>query len=136
MRHAAIVEKEKTRSIFILAAFALAIGGLIGFALTRWDDSTFSGVSNVHSRLQTAAANPTQVDELFPLNDLPGLTSHIGISYTLLGIPSGQLVTAVEVTANFNDGYQFSCIVLLVFPTGKPVLRACAEGDQISLPAQ
>jgi hypothetical protein len=56
--------------------------------------------------------------------------------YTLLGKPAGQLVTAIEVTARFKDGYQFKCMVLIILPADVPSMRACAEGDRIFLPAQ
>ena len=139
VRHAEIVEKEmtwRTRRILILPALTLVIGGLAGFALTRWDDSTFIGVSNIHDRLRTAATNSTEVNELFPLSDLPELASHLGVPYTLLGKPYGQLIGTVEVTANFKDGYQFTCVIVVVEPAKLPSLRTCAEGDNVSLPAQ
>jgi len=139
VRHAEIVEKEKTRQtrgIPILVTVALIIGGLTGFALTRWGDSTFIGVNNIHSRLQTAVAEPIKVNELFPINDLPELASHLGSPYTLLGKPYGQLIGTVEVTANFKDGYQFTCVIVVVEPARLPSLRICAEGDTVTLPTQ
>lgn len=139
MHHAELLQKEKlvrTRGILILIALALVLGGGTGFALTRWADSTLSGVKEIDRRLQAAAANPDSANELFPLNDLPDLASHLGVSYALLGKPYGQLVDAIQVTARFEDGYQFTCVVLLILPSGSPYLRACAEGDRVSLPAQ
>jgi hypothetical protein len=138
VRHAEIVEREKTlktRGIAILMAIAFAIGGLTGFSLTRWGDSTLSAVRYVHNRLQTLAADPNQSEAFFPLNDVPGLTPRLGMPYTLHGKPSGQSVVAVNVTTNFDDGYRITC-VLLVFSDQPPFLRACAEGDKVSLPAQ
>lgn len=136
VRHADIVEKEKTlstRGVFILATLVLVIGGLTGFLLTRWDDPTFIGVSDIHGRLQTAIADPVKVNELFPVNDLPELASHLGNSYTLLGKPYGQLIGSVQVTANFKDGYQFTCVIVVIEPAMLPSLRACAEGDKVTL---
>lgn len=135
-RHAAILEKAgilKTRRIVVLAAIAIALGGSIGFWLTRWSEPVSRGVRDIHDRLQTAAADADQVEALFPPGDLPGLESHLGAAYTLYGHPSGQSVVAVDVTANFDDGYQITC-VLLVFPDQPPFLRACAEGGKVTLP--
>lgn len=53
--------------------------------------------------------------------------------YTLRGKSSGQSITAAEVNAEFEDGYQITCI-LLVFPDTTPFLSACAEGDKVALP--
>jgi hypothetical protein len=114
----------------VLAVF---FGGLTGFALTRWEESTLSGVREIHDRLQIAANEPPRINKLFPLQNLPGLASHIGTPYTLLGKPSGQLVTAIEVTARFNDGYQFTCMVLIILPADVPSVRTCTEGDRVSL---
>jgi len=136
VHHADLVEKEKKlriRGIFILAALALFIGGLTGFLLTHWEDSTLSGVSFIHSRLQTAAADRAKVNELFSLNDLPRLASHIGVPYILLGKPYGQLIGTIEVAVNFKDGYQFTCIIVVIEPAMLPSLRACTEGDEIFL---
>ena len=108
---------------------------MAGFALNRWGDSTLSAARYIHTRLQTVAADPAQAEALFPLNDVPGLKSHLDTPYTLHGHPSGQSIVAAEVTADFNDGYQVTC-VLLIFPDKPPFLRACAEGDKVSLPAQ
>ncbi len=138
VRHADSVEREQTlwtKSIAILVAIALTIGGLTGFGLTRWSEKTLRGVRYVHSRLQTLAVDPAQAETLFSLSDVPDLRSHIGIPYTLHGKPSGQSITAAEVTAEFKDGYKITC-VLLVFPDRPPFLRACAEGDKVTLPAQ
>lgn len=138
VRHADIVEREQTlwtKSIAILIVIALVIGGLTGIGLTRWSEKTLTGVRYVHSRLQTLAAKPIQAESFFPLNDVPGLVSHLGLPYALYGKSSGQSVTAAEVTVEFKDGYQITCI-LLVFPDTTPFLRACAEGNQITLPTQ
>jgi hypothetical protein len=136
VRHADSLEREQTlwtKSIAILAALALAIGGLTGFGLTRWGDSTLSAARYVHERLQTLAVEPVQAEGFFPLNDVPGLASRLGMPYTLHGKPSGQSVTAAEITADFDDGYRITC-VLLVFADRSPFLRACAEGDKVTLP--
>ena len=138
VRHADNVEREKTlwtKSVAILVAIALVIGGLTGLGLTRWSEKTSRGVRYVHSRLQTLAAEPVQAESFFPLNDVPGLASHLGMPYILYGRSSGQSVTAVEVTVKFKDGYHITCL-LLVFPDTTPFLRACAEGDTVTLPAQ
>lgn len=139
VHHAEIVEKEKRlriRGILILIVLALLLGGGSGFAMTHWEDSTLSGVREIHDRLQIATNDPGRMNKLFPMGDLPGLASHIGDPYTLLGKPSGQIVTAIEVTARFEDGYRFTCIVILIIPADVPTLRACAEGDRISLRTQ
>lgn len=136
VRHADSVERDrtlKTKSIAILMAVALTIGGVTGFGLNRWTDATLSGIHYVDDRLQTLVVEPVQAEAFFPLADVPGLTSHLGLPYTLHGKPSGQSITAVEVTAKFKDGYQITC-VLLVFPDTTPFLRACAEGTEITLP--
>jgi hypothetical protein len=138
MRHADSVEREQTpwtRSIAILVASALTIGGLTGFGLTRWGDSTLSGARYLDDRLQILAVEPVQAEGFFPINDVPGLVSRLDMPYTLHGKPSGQSITAVEITATFKDGYRITC-VLLVFPDTTPFLRACAEGDKVSLPTQ
>ena len=138
VRHADIVEREQTlwtKSIAILVTIALLIGGLIGLGLTRWSEKTWRGVRDVHSRLQTLAADPVQAESFFPLNDVPGLASHLDMPYTVHGKSSGQSVTAAEVTVEFKDGYHITCL-LLVFPDTTPFLRACAEGDTVTLPAQ
>jgi len=136
VRHADSFEREQTlwtKSIVILVAIAIAIGGVTGLGLTRWSEKTFRGIRYVHDRLQTLAVDPVQEEAFFPLNDVPGLTSRLGMPYTIRGRASGQSVTAAEVTVEFNDGYQITCIIL-VFPDTTPFLRACAEGDEVSLP--
>jgi len=136
VRHADSVEREqtlKTKSIAILIAIALTIGGGTGFGLNRWTDATLSGIRYVHDRLQTLAAEPVQAEAFFPLADVPGLAAHLGLPYTLHGKPSGQSVTAAQVTVAFKDGYRITC-VLLVFPDTTPFLRACAEGYEVNLP--
>lgn len=138
VRHAEIIEREKTlktKSFAVLVAVALAIGGVSGFGLNRMDDSTLSGARYLHSQLQIAAADPSQAEALFPLSNVPDLASHLGTSYTMYGHPSGQSVVAVEITTKFKDGYQITC-ALLVFLDRSPFLRACAEGEKVSLPAQ
>jgi len=138
VRHVESVEKEKTlktKRIAILVVIAFSIGGLTGLGLTRWGDSTLSAARYVHDRLQTLAVEPVQAEGFFPLNDVPGLASRLGMPYTLHGKPSGQSITAAEITADFDDGYRITC-VLLVFPDKPPFLRACAEGDKVSLPVQ
>lgn len=135
-RHAEIIEREKTlmtKNIAILVAIAFAIGGLTGLGLTRWGDSTLNAARYIHDRLQTVAADPAQAETLFSLSDVPDLKSHIGTPYTLRGHPSGQSVVAAEITTEFKDGYQITCI-LLVFPDKPPFLSACAEGEQVTLP--
>jgi hypothetical protein len=120
----------------ILTVLALLLGGGSGFAMTHWEDSTLSGVRETYDRLQIATTDPGRMNKLFPMGDLPGLASHIGDPYTLLGKPSGQIVTGIEVTARFEDGYKFTCIIILIIPADVPTLRACAEGDRISLSAE
>src|SRR5512138_2080477 len=93
IHHAEFLEKEKsrrTRGILILTLLAIFLGALTGFSLTRWEESTLSGVREIHDRLQIAANQATRINKLFPLNNLPGLPSHVGTPYTLLGKPSGQ----------------------------------------------
>ena len=136
VRSADALEKEKpvrTKRIFVLTLITFAIGGLAGFGLTRWDSPVLSGVRDIHRRLQTAAADPSQAGELFPLTDLPQLGSHFGNPYTLRGKASGQLVGTAEVTAVFEDDYRITCF-LVVFPDRPPFLRTCAEGDKVILP--
>ena len=135
-RHAETLENRqtlRTRGIAILVAIALAIGGLTGLGLNRWTGSTQRAVRDIHSRLQTTAADPAQVEEFFPPTGVPQLNSHLGKPYTLHGHPSGQSVVAIEVSIDFMDGYHVTCI-LLVFPDKPPFLRACAEGDEVILP--
>ena len=134
--HAQILENRhtlRTRGIAILVAIALSIGGLTGLGLTRWTKTTQEAVRDIHSRYQTAAADPSQMEALFPLSDVPGLESHLDTPYTLRGKPSGQSVVAVEVSIDFSDEYQITC-VLLVFLDKPPFLRACAEGEEVILP--
>jgi hypothetical protein len=136
VRHAEVIEREqtlKTKSIAILMVIALTIGGLTGLGLTRWGDSTLSAARYVHERLQTLVVEPVQAEGFFPLNDVPGLVFRLGMPYTLHGKPSGQSVTAAQVTVEFKDGYRITC-VLLVFPDTTPFLRACAEGYEVNLP--
>jgi len=134
--HAQILENRhtlRTRGVAILVAIALSIGGLTGLGLTRWTKTTQEAVRDIHSRYQTAAADPSQMEALFPLSDVPGLESHLDTPYTLRGKPSGQSVVAVEVSIDFSDEYQITC-VLLVFLDKPPFLRACAEGEEVILP--
>ena len=136
VRHADSVERDKTlwtKSIAILVASAIAIGGLTSLGLTRWSEKTLRGIRYVHDRLQTLAVEPVQSEAFFHLSNVPGLASRLSLPYTLRGKPSGQSITAVEVTVDFDDGYQVTC-VLLVFPDTSPFLRACAEGDKVILP--
>lgn len=136
VRHVDSVERENTlwtKSVAILIAIAITIGGITGFGLTRWGDSTLSAARYVHERLQTLAVEPVQAEAFFPINDVPGLASRLDMPYTLHGKPSGQSITAAEVTAAFKDGYKITC-VLLVFPDRPPFLRACAEGTEVTLP--
>ena len=132
VRHAEIME-HKRPGITVLVVIALAIGGISGLGLNRWTVATQRGVRDIHSRFQTIANDPTQAELLFPLTELPGLESHLNTPYALHGHPSGQSVTAAEVTVDFKDGYQITC-VLLIFPDKPPFLRACAEGDKVILP--
>jgi hypothetical protein len=136
VQSAAALEKERTtkiKPVITLTLIAIAIGGLAGFGLTRWDAPALSGIRDIHRRLQTSANNPSQVGTLFSLTDLPQLKSHLGKPYTLRGKPSGQLVGTAEVTATFEDDYRITCF-LVVFPDRPPFLRTCAEGNQVILP--
>jgi hypothetical protein len=136
VHHMEAVENDQSlrgRQIITLLAIAITIGGLTGFFLTRWTDATVRGLRDIHSRLQTAAADPAQAGPLLPLNDVPGLVSHFNTRYTLHGKPSAQSVVAVDVKVTFSDGYQMAC-ALLVFPDTPPFLRACMEGEQAALP--
>lgn len=93
VRHADSVEREQTlwtKSIAILAALALAIGGLTGFGLTRWGDSTLSAARYVHERLQTLAVEPVQAEGFFPLNDVPGLASALACLTPCMANPPGS----------------------------------------------
>jgi hypothetical protein len=134
--HAEIIEKaraQKINRIGGLVAIALAIGGITGFWLNLWTDTTQRGVRDIHGRLRTITVDAAQATALFPLSDMPGLEAHFGTPYTLHGRPSGQSVVATEVNVDFNDGYQITC-VLLIFPDKPPFLRACAEGEEVTLP--
>jgi hypothetical protein len=135
-RHIEMLEKKSTtkvRAITTLTVSALIIGGVAGYGLNRWSDTTLGGVRGIHGRLQTAISDPSQLEALFPLNDVPELETHLYSQYTLFGRPAGQSVVGSEVTVNFRDGYRITC-VLLVFPDKPPFLRACAEGDEVILP--
>lgn len=133
--HAAAVEMEPaSRRIRIasLVAIALAIGGLTGFWLARWNGDTYRGVLDMHVRLQTAASDPSLAGTLLPVSDLPGLEAHLGSPYTIRARPSGQSVVAVETWIDFQDGYRIACISF-VFPDKPPSLDACAEGEKVYL---
>lgn len=137
LRHAEFLQKKKSLrigGILLLTALALLLGGGTGFAMTRWDYSTVTAVRDIDRRLQALAADSAQANQVLPRSNLPELSSHLGVPYVLLGKAYGQLVTAVQVTARFKDGYQFTCVVLLVDPGKLPSLRVCAEGNQIWLP--
>jgi len=136
VHHAEALEKEKTvktRNIRKLVAITLVIGGMAGLGMNRWTEPTLRGVREIHSRLQTVKIDPSQAEAQFPLINVPQLESHLGTYYTLYGHPSGQSIVGHEVSINFKDGYQITC-VLLVFPDSPPFLRACAEGDKVILP--
>lgn len=136
-QHAAAMEMRPASArrirIASLVAIVLAVGGLTGFWLTRWNKDTYRGVQDMYDRLQAAASDPSMAGSLLPLGDLPGLAGHFGMPYTLRGRPSGQSVVAVETRIDFQDGYQVACISL-VFPDKPPSLSACAEGDRVFLP--
>jgi hypothetical protein len=137
VRHAAIAVKEKTikpTSIAIPVVIALAIGGVTSLGLNRWTLTTQNAVRDIQLRLETAASDPARAETLFPLTDLPLLSSHLGTPYKLRGRTSGQSVAAIEVTVDFTDGYKITCI-FLVFSDDGTFLRDCAEGDKVTLPS-
>jgi hypothetical protein len=134
-RHAAALEKDPaSRRVRIasLVALALAIGGLTGSWLARWNKDTYRAVQDMHARLQTAASDPSTAGSLLHLQDLPGWEAHNSMPYTIHARPSGQSVVAVETWINFQDGYRIACISF-VFPDKPPSVDACAEGEKVSL---
>jgi hypothetical protein len=138
VQHAEISEKNpvsQRRQLLSLILVAVIIGGGTGFALTRWPPATQRAVRYIHEKIQAVATNPADAESLFLLRDVPDIQDHLQSPYTLRGKPSGQSVVGVEVNIDFKDGYQVAC-VLLVFPDQTPLPRACAEGENISLPSQ
>lgn len=137
VRHAQIIGRKKlllSRDILTLTAIACTIGGLSGFAMTRWSGNTLNQVRFVNHNLQMAAADPARASELFPLKDLPGLPSHLNVPYTLQETNSVPVIETVEVITNFKDGYQFTCLTTVIIPTNLPTIITCAERGKVLLP--
>jgi hypothetical protein len=135
VHHAEYLEREpavRRRGFILLITISLLLGVLGGFALTRWSQDVYSGVQDVHARLQRAANDPSKPGLMFPLEDLPHLEAHLGTPYSLYGRASSQSVVAVETIVNFADGYQIIC-ASWIFPDKPASLSACAEGDKVSL---
>ena len=138
VKHANAIEKEpesRQRQILALLVIAMLIGGGTGSVLTRWTMVTQRAVRHIHQTIQTVIANPSGLETLFLIRDVPQVTHHLDSPYTLRGKPSGQSVVAVDVNIDFEDGYQVSC-VLLVFPDQPPFPKACAEGESVVLVPQ
>jgi hypothetical protein len=137
-RHADLLERgdrtTKLRGFAGLILTVVLLGALPGIGLTRWNDHTVNAARAIQTRLQNAAAEPEKLDGIFPLANVPGLAQRLQTPYTLRARPSAESVVAFDVTVDFNDGYQMTC-VLLVFSEEPPFLRACAEGATVVLPA-
>jgi hypothetical protein len=137
VRHADLLDERdraaKIRGFSGLIVTVLILGALPGLGLTRWSDQTANAARDIQTRLQNAAADPGKLDGIFPLANVPGLAQHLQTPYTLRARPSAESVVAFDVTVDFNDGYQMTC-ALLVFSEESPFLRACAEGESVSLP--
>lgn len=135
-RHADLLERSQSvrwRGIAGLALIAILLGALLGLVLTRWNDFVSAAARDMHTRLHNAAAEPAKLNEIFPIEQTPGLAEHLTMPYTLRARPSKEFVVAYDVTVGFTDGYQMTC-VLLIFSSEQPFLRACAEGEYVTLP--
>ncbi len=135
-RHADLLEQSPSirwSGIVRLVLIAILLGALPGFGLTRWNDHVVAAARDVQTRLHNAATQPEKLDGIFPLTSVPGLVQHLNTPHALRARPSKESVVAYDVTVDFTDGYQMTC-VLLVFSGQPPFLSACAEGGQVHLP--
>ena len=135
VQHASALERRdvsQRQRISSLIAAAVLIGGVIGFALTRWPSAVQRGVRYIHQHIQTVIAEPSSSETLFLMRDVPAIKAHLNSPYTLRGRFSGESVVGVEVNIDFQDGYRVAC-GLLVFPDQTPFPPTCVEGEKISL---
>lgn len=138
-RHADLLEQSvsvRRRGVAWLIVIAVLLGALPGFSLLRWSDLVVVAAQGMQTRLQNATNAPDNLGQIFPVENLPGLEQHLGSPYTLRARPATESVVAYDVTVDFADGYQMTCVLLVFSNQPPPFLRACAEGEQVALPEQ
>jgi hypothetical protein len=75
----------------------------------------------LHHLLQTASQ-----DLESPIRDVPGLQSHMDVSYRLFPRPSETSSEGFDIRAEYADGYRVNCTVV-AYPQRDPYLSDCTS---------
>lgn len=68
-------------------------------------------------------------DAKSPLRDIPGIQSHMNMSYQLFQTRSETSTEGFDVRAEYPDGYSLTCVVV-VYPGYKPYLSDCTSNQK------
>lgn len=102
----------------ILLAIALGVGS---GSFSKMSTQAVEATRFLHHLLQTASQ-----DIESPVRDVPGLQSHMDVSYRLFPRPSETSSEGFDIRAEYADGYRLNCTVV-VYPRRDPYVSDCTS---------
>lgn len=111
--------------IFSLAMIAFVVGAGSGYFM-KMPPRALQAVRFVDGMIQSSASDGESI-----LRRLPAFEDQLDREYKLYEAPSQISTEGFIVTAVFEGGYTFECLVI-VYPGREPYLSRCEAGDSVS----
>jgi hypothetical protein len=134
-RHLHIQQQESTvirkKQSWQLIGIIILVG-LIPGIFSRFGSSSVYAIRSINESLQKVAADP-YYEYRFPLDEVPALKDHFGMSYKLYARTSTSEAGSMDISIRFQDGYTVTCLV----PTDSgsaTFLHDCNEGTKLIAP--